>query len=189
MGLRQTVAEWIRIAKDALDFGPEFPAALADHRIGYADKLTQLQTLLEQAQKASQQKDKLIAKLRAANLVFAGSVYFIQKENLFEGPYCTSCLEQQHETGPIVFAPRPKGADGPAAHWVQCTLCGATFCSEQVARYLNPALATPEPAAVAANSEGETPPAKAKSPRASTRRRKNRPPESTEAAADSTQPS
>ena len=178
MGLRQTITEWIRIAKDTLDFGPEFPAALEAHRLGVPEKLAQLQSLLERTRKASQEKDKLIARLQAAggvtgNMVIDGPVYFIKKENALEGPYCTSCFQQNHETSRVVPASRPQGADGPSTDWVQCTTCRTPFRSERTGQYLNPGPTPSTEVPIFPEAEGETQPAKVRSPRASTRRRKN----------------
>ena len=69
MGLRQTISQWIATIKDTLDFGPEFPASVMEHRATFTEELTKLQTLLEQTQKAAQEKDKLIAQLQAAGTV------------------------------------------------------------------------------------------------------------------------
>jgi hypothetical protein len=143
MGLRQTISEWIRIAKDALDFGPDFPAAMAAHRLEFAEELAKLQHLLEQAQKVSREKDELIAKLQAAgairgNMIVDGSAYFVKKENVLDGPFCMSCFQRNHETTRIVPAPKPKGADGPATAWVQCAKCRTLFRSDRIGEYLNP---------------------------------------------------
>ena len=52
MGVRQTVAEWIGIAKDTLDFGREFSTAIEAHRLKLAKRLAKLQFLPMQARKA-----------------------------------------------------------------------------------------------------------------------------------------
>jgi hypothetical protein len=65
MGLGRTISEWIRIIRDAFDFGPEFPAALAAQRARVAEELTQVRHQLEEARKACREKDELIAKLQA----------------------------------------------------------------------------------------------------------------------------
>jgi hypothetical protein len=143
MGLRQTVSEWIRNAKDALDFGPDFPAAMAAHRLEFTEERTKLQHLLEQARKACQEKDELIARLQAGaairgNMIIDGSAYFLKKENLLDGPYCLSCFQQNHETTRLVPAPKPKRADGPAAAWVQCPHCQTPFRSDRLGEFLSP---------------------------------------------------
>lgn len=189
MGLRQTITEWIRIAKDTLDFGPEFPAAIEARHVELAEKLARLQSLLAQARKASQEKDELIAKLQAAggvagNVVLDGPVCFIRKENTLEGPYCTSCFQQNHETSRILPASGPTGTDGPATDWVECTKCRTPFCSERISHYLNPSPAASAPVAGACEGEGETPPAQVRSPRAPARRRKTQRSEPTETFGD-----
>ena len=191
MGLRQTLAEWIQIAKDNLDFGPEFPAALEAHRLGLPQKVAQLQSLLEQTRKASQEKDKLIAKLQATegvvgNMVLDGPAYFIKRENALEGPFCTSCFQRNHETARVVPTSRPQEIDGPEADWVQCTKCRTPFYSERLGQYLNPRPAAPAPVAVPSEAESQTEPAKVRRPRAATRRRKNQPSEATGAFGDAT---
>jgi hypothetical protein len=191
MGLRQTLTEWIRIAKDTLDFGPEFPAALEARHVEIAERLAKLQSLLAQAEKAAQEKDELIARLQAAggvagNLVLDGPVCFVRKENTLEGPYCTLCFQRNRETSRLAPAPQPEGADGPATDWIQCTKCRAPFRSERIGQYLNPGPAVSEPVATVSEGPGEAPPAKARSPRASTRRRKTQPPESMETFGDPT---
>ncbi len=178
MGLRQTITEWIRIAKNALDFGPEFPAAMEARHVELAERLAKLQSLLKQAQKASQEKDELIAKLQAAggaagNMVLDGPVCFIRKENTLEGPYCASCFQQNHETSRIVPASRPKEGDGPATDWVQCAKCQTPFRSERIGQYLNPGPAVSAPVAAPSAEESEAQPARVRRPRAPTRRRRN----------------
>jgi hypothetical protein len=93
MGLREMVSEWIKVLKDTFDFGPAFPAAMAGQRLRSTQELTQLQHLLEEAQEASREKDKLIAKLQAATAISGdvavdGSACCIEtKENILDGPY------------------------------------------------------------------------------------------------------
>ncbi len=191
MGLRQTLAEWIRIAKDTLDFGPEFPTAMEAHRLGITEKLTKLQSLLEQTRKASQEKDQLIAKLQAAGgvtgeMVLDGPVYFIRKTNTFEGPFCTSCFQQNHETSRVVSASQPTGADGPATDWAQCAKCRTPFRSERIGQFLNPGLAASAPVAAVSEEKSETQPAPVKGPRTPTRRRKDQRSEPMDAFGDAT---
>lgn len=191
MGLRQTLAEWIKIAKDTLDLGPEFPAAMEARHVELTERLAKLQSLLEQARKASQEKDAIIAKLRAAggvagDMVLDGPVCFIRKENTLEGPYCTSCFQQNHETSRIVPASKPDGADGPGTDWVQCTRCRTPFCSERISHYLNPRPAAPAPSAVSPEGESQMGPAKARRPRTPSRQRKSQQSEPMEAFGDST---
>ncbi len=115
MGLRQTISEWVTIIKDALDFGPEFPDAMEARRVLFAQESARLQHLLEQTQKASQEKDQLIARLQAVgavagNMVVDGPAYYIRKANTLEGPFCTSCFQRNHEIMRIAPAPKPKGS-------------------------------------------------------------------------------
>ncbi len=191
MGLRQTLAEWIEIAKDNLDFGPEFPAAMEAHRLGLPERLAQLQSLLEQTRQASHEKDKLIAKLQAAgviagNMVLDGPAYFVKRENALEGPFCTSCFQQNHEVSRLVPASRPEGADGPETNWVQCTTCQTPFYSERLGQFLNPRPAAAAPVAVPSEGESQTKPAKVRRPRATTRRPKNQQSEPMGAFGDAT---
>jgi len=181
MGLRQTISEWVRITKDALDFGPEFPAAMAARHCAFAEELTKLQHLLEQARKASQKKDELIARLQAGgvvtgDMVVDGSAYFVRKENVLDGPFCLSCFQQNHEATRIVPAPMPKGVEGSPAEWVQCVKCRTPFRSDRMGEFLHPhkdASAPPE-------GEGEAKPVKATSKlRSQTRQPKSQRPEPT----------
>ncbi|MCL5282582.1 MAG: hypothetical protein M1376_22065 [Planctomycetes bacterium] len=156
MGLRQTISEWVTAIKDALDFGPEFPDAMQARRVLFAQESARLQHLLEQTQKASQEKDQLIAGLQTAgaaagNMVVDGPVYYIKKANALEGPYCTACFQRNHEIVRVASAPRPKGHDGMPADWVQCAKCRTPFRSDRISHYLNPArvpAAGPAPAGV-----------------------------------------
>jgi len=143
MGLRQTISEWVKIIRDALDFGPEFPAAMEARHVLFAQESARLQHLLEQTRKASQEKDELIAKLRAAgavtgNMVVDGPAFYIKKANSLDGPFCTSCFQRSHEVTRIAPAPKPKGADGTSADWVQCGKCKTPFRSDRIGHYLNP---------------------------------------------------
>jgi hypothetical protein len=145
MGLRQTISEWVRIIKDALDFGPEFPAAMEARHVMFAQESARLQHLLEQTRKASEEKDELIARLRATgavsgNMVVDGPAYYIKKANTLDGPFCTSCFQQNHEIMRITPAPKPKGADQTPADWVQCGRCKTPFRSDRISQYLNPSM-------------------------------------------------
>jgi hypothetical protein len=145
MGLRQTISEWVRIIKDALDFGPEFPAAMETRHVLFAQESARLQHLLEQTRKASEEKDELIAKLRAAgavsgNMVVDGPAYYIKKANTLDGPFCTSCFQRNHEIMPIASAPKPRGANETPADWVQCGRCKTPFRSDRISQYLNPSM-------------------------------------------------
>jgi hypothetical protein len=182
MGLRQTIAQWIATIKDTLDFGPEFPASVAEHRATFTEELTKLQMLLEQTQRAAQEKDELIAQLQAAgtvrgDMVVDGSAYYIKRETTLEVPFCTSCFEQSHEIARIAPAPKPKNAEGDPAEWVQCGQCQALFRSERIGQYLNP-----RPAALSPEREEEAKPVKmARKPRAQARQPKDQPSEQTRA--------
>jgi hypothetical protein len=181
MGLRQRFSEWIRSTKDALDFGPEFPAALASQRLTFIEESTKLQYLLEEARRAAREKDELIARLRAqvatiSEMVVAGPAYFIRKQKAFEGPFCTRCFQQDHKTVRIVSAPLPEGADSSANDWVQCIHCRTPFRSEPIAPFLGagrtPAAVPRDPAQpVSADTEGPIAD-KAKKPHPPTRRPK-----------------
>jgi len=147
MGLRQTISEWVRILKDALDFGPEFPAAMEARHAMFAQESARLQHLLEQTRKASQEKDDLIAKLRAAgavtgNMVVDGPASYIRRATALDGPFCTSCFQRHHEITRITAAPEPKDSDGTPANWVQCAKCKTPFRSDRISQYLNPGQAT-----------------------------------------------
>lgn len=174
MGLRQRLSEWITVAKDTFDFGPEFPAAMAAHRLTFVEKLTELQHLLEQTRRAAQEKDELIARLQAAgavkgNMVVDGSAYFIRKGHALEGPFCMACFRQNYETARLMPAPRPEGADGD--DWVQCRKCGTMFQSQRISEFLNPRRTSPaQPEASAAENEGVTPAVPMRKPRAQNRR-------------------
>lgn len=146
MGLRQTISEWVATIRDALDFGPEFPAAMEARHAMFAEESARLQQLLEQNQKASQEKDQLIAKLQTAGavagtMVVDGPAYYIRKANTLEGPFCTSCFQRNHEITRIAPAPKPPGNGGTPADWVQCTKCKTPFRSDRISQYLNPARA------------------------------------------------
>ena len=145
MGLRQTISEWMRIIKDGLDFGPEFPAAMEARHVMFAQESARLQHLLDQTRKAAQEKDELIARLRAAgvvtgNMVVDGPAYYIKQANTLDGPFCTSCFQRNHEINRIASAPKPKGADGTPADWVQCARCQTPFRSDRIRQYLNPTI-------------------------------------------------
>lgn len=183
MGLRQTISQWVGGIKDALDFGPEFPAAMSDRRVQFAEELTQLRNLLEETRKAHEEKDELIAKLQAlgavrGNMIVDGPVYYVKSQNILDGPYCTSCFQHHHEIVRIVPASRPKGADGPAREWVECGKCRTPFRSERIAEFVNPAKTAATETSAAPQGEGETKSAKAaRKPRAQARRPKEQPPE------------
>ncbi len=147
MGLRQTISEWVRIMKDALDFGPEFPAAMEARHAMFAQESARLQHLLEQTRKASQEKDELIARLQAAgavtgNMVVDGPAYYIRRANTLDGPFCTSCFQRNHEITRIAPAPKPKDADETSTDWVQCAGCKTPFRSDRISQYLNPGKGT-----------------------------------------------
>ncbi len=147
MGLRQTISEWVKSVKDALDFGPEFPAAMEAHHAMFAQESARLQHLLEQTRKASQEKDDLIARLRTAgavtgNMIVDGPAYYIRRANTLDGPFCTSCFQQHHEVMRIAPAPQPKGAGETPADWVQCGRCKTPFRSDRIRQYLNPGKGT-----------------------------------------------
>jgi hypothetical protein len=187
MGLRQTISQWIVTIKDALDFGPEFPAVMTDRRVKFTEELTKLQHLLDQTQQAAREKDELIAKLQAAgavqgNMVVDESAYYVKKESTLDGPFCTSCFEQNHEIARIVPAPRPEGADGDSAAWVQCGRCQTPFRSERIGQYLHPRKAAATQIAVSPEATDEAKPVKAaRKPRSQTRQPKTRQPEQAKA--------
>jgi len=166
MGLRQTITQWVGIIKDALDFGPEFPAATTEHQVKFTDELTKLQHLLEQAQSAAKEKDELITKLQAAgaireNLVVDGSAYYVKKDNALSGPFCMSCFQQNHEMSRVMPASKPKGAEGDTTNWVQCVKCRTPFRSERISEYLRPRKAVSTPAAASLEEGDEAKPVKA----------------------------
>jgi hypothetical protein len=143
MGLRQTISEWVTVIKEALDFGPGFPDAMETRRVLFAQEAGRLQHLLEQTQKASQEKDQLIARLQAVgaaagSMVVDGPAYYIRRANALEGPFCTSCFQRNHEIVRITAAPKPKGQDGTPADWVQCARCKTPFRSDRISQFLNP---------------------------------------------------
>ncbi len=165
MGLRQTISEWVTAIKDALDLGAEFPDAMEARRVLFAQESARLQHLLEQTQKASQEKDQLIAKLQAVgaaagSMVVDGPAYYIRRANTLEGPFCTSCFQRSHEVMRIAPAPKPKGGEGTPADWVQCTKCRTPFRSDRISQYLNPARV---PSASGARAEVLLQPDKARS--------------------------
>lgn len=184
MGLRQTISQWIATVKDALDFGPGFPAVMTDHRVKFTEELTKLQDLLDQTQQAAQEKDELIAKLQAAgavrgSLIADGSAYYIKKDNTLDGPFCMSCFQQNHEIAHIVPAPQPKGAEGEPSEWVQCGQCQTPFRSERIGQYLNPRKDAATGTTASPEAQDEAKPVKAKKPRSQTRRTKSQPQEPT----------
>jgi hypothetical protein len=187
MGLRQTIAEWVGNIKDALDFGPEFPTAVADHRAKFTEELTKLQHLLDETQKASQEKDELISKLQATGAVRGDMVvddlaYYVKRDSTLDGPFCMSCFERDHEMTRIVPAPRPQEADGSSAEWVQCARCQTPFRSERIGQYLNPSKTASTPPAVSPQQEDEAKPVKtARKPRSQARQPKDQRPERTKA--------
>ena len=180
MGLRQTISQWIANVKDALDFGPEFPALVTDHRVKFTEELTKLQSLLDQTQQAAQEKDVLIAKLQAAgavrgNMIVDGSAYYVKKDSSLDGPFCVSCFQQNHEIARIVPTPKPKGADGDPSEWVQCGKCQAPFRSERIGQYLNPRETAATGTTVSPEALDEAKPVKAaRKPRSQTRQRVSR---------------
>jgi hypothetical protein len=182
MGLHQTISQWIGNVKDALDFGPEFPAVMTDRRVRFTEEMTKLQHLLDQTQQAAQEKDELIALLQAAgavrgNMIVDGSAYFIRKDNSLDGPFCMSCFQQNHEIAHIVPAPQPAGADGESSEWVQCGRCRTPFRSQRIGEYLNPPETT-----VSLEATDEARPVKAtRKPRSQTRQPKTQSPEQTKA--------
>lgn len=186
MGLRQAVSEWVEIVKDAFGFGPEFPAAMAARRLELAQELPRLKQLLEEAQETCRQKDKLIAKLQAADAVKADmvadeSAYYIKKENVLDGPFCMSCFQRNHEMTRIALSPKPPGADNRSADWVQCVKCRIPFRSDRISRYLNPGKTAPAQTPVSPEGTGRPAPVKA-SPKPRTRRPEKSPSEQPESA-------
>jgi hypothetical protein len=178
MGLRQTISQWIATVKDALDFGPGFPAVMTDHRVKFTEELTKLQDLLDQTQQAAKEKDELIAKLQAAgavrgSLIADGSAYYIKKDNTLDGPFCMSCFQQNHEIAHIVPAPQPKGAEGEPSEWVQCGQCQTPFRSERIGQYLNPRKDAATGTTASPEAQDEAKPVKAKKPRSQTRQPKS----------------
>jgi hypothetical protein len=177
MGLGQMLAGWIAVIKNELDFGPEFRAALTEHRVKIVDEVERLQRLLGEARKAAQERDELIIKLRAteaiqSTVVADGVAYYIRKESVLDGPFCTTCFQQNHEIARVVSAPKPRGADGDPAEWVQCTKCRTPFRSERIGQYLS-AREPAAPAPAAENAEAKSSPA-ARKPRSRTRPSKDR---------------
>jgi hypothetical protein len=166
MGLRQTISQWIATVKDALDFGPGFPATVAEHRATFTEELTRLQGLLEETRQAAREKDELITRLQAAgkvlgNLIVDGSAYYVRKGNALDGPFCTSCFQQRHEVARIVPGSQPAGADGEPTQWVQCNKCRTPFRSERIGQYLNPCLTVSAPAEVTEREPQKAEPARA----------------------------
>lgn len=188
MGLRQTIAQWIATIKDTLDFGPEFSAALTEHRVKFTEELERLQHLLEEARKAAREKDELIAKLQTTaavrgNVIVDGSAYYLKKETTLDGPFCTSCFQRRHEITRIVPAPQPQGTDGDAREWVQCLKCQTPFRSERMAQFLDPQhTAAPGTLSSAAAQEAEPLPG-ARKPRSRARSPRGQSTEATRAPA------
>jgi hypothetical protein len=187
MGLRQTISQWIATVKDALDFGPEFPAVMTDHRVKLTEELTKLQNLLDQTQQAAKEKDELIAQLQATgavrgNMIVDESAYYVKKDNTLDGPFCMSCFQQNHEIAHIVAAPKPKGADGDPSEWVQCGKCQTPFRSQRIGQYLNPPRTAATETTVSPAATDEAKPVKAtRKPRSQTRQPKTQRPEQTQA--------
>lgn len=187
MGLHQTISQWIANVKDALDFGPEFPTVMADHRVKYTEEMTKLQHLLDQTQRAAQEKDELIAKLQAAgavrgNMIVDGFAYFIKEDSILDGPFCMSCFQQNHEIARIVPAPKPQGADGDPSEWVQCGRCQVPFRSQRIGQYLSPRETAATGTAIPPEATDETKPVKAaRKPRSQARQPKTQQPEQTKA--------
>ena len=179
MGLRQTVSESVRIVKDAFGFEPEFPTGLAAYRVGLTQELARLQQLLGEAQKACEEKDELIAKLQAAcaikdDMIADGSAYYIKKEGILDGPFCTSCFQRNHEMTRIVLAPKPSGADKCSADWVQCAKCQTPFRCDRISGYLSPSKTISTETPAPPGGSGEAKPAKARrKPRTPHRQPKN----------------
>jgi hypothetical protein len=189
MGLRQTISQWIATVKDTLDFGPEFPTVMTDRRVKFTEEMTKLQDLLNQTQQAAREKDELIAKLQAAgavrgNMIVDGSAYYVKNQSTLDGPFCTSCFQQNHKIARIVPAPRPEGADGDPSEWVQCGRCQAPFRSERIGQYLNPRRSAAAQIAVSPAPTDEARPAQAaRKPRSQARQPKAQRPEQTKATA------
>jgi hypothetical protein len=180
MGLRQTISQWIANVKDALDFGPEFPAVVTDHRVKFTEELTKLQDLLDQTQRAAQEKDELIARLQAAgavrgNMIIDGFAYFVKSNHSLDGPFCLSCFQQNHQIAHIVPAPKPEEADGAPSEWVQCGRCQVPFRSQRIGQYLNPRETAATGDTVLPEATAEAKPVKAtRKPRSQTRQRVSR---------------
>jgi hypothetical protein len=192
MGLRQRISEWVSIIKDALDLGPEFSAAVEARRVMFAREAARLQHLLEQTQKASQEKDELIARLRAAgavigNMVVDGPAYYIRRTNTLDGPFCTSCFQRNHEIVRLASAPRPKDAGQTPADWVQCARCKTPFRSDRISQYLNPGKAT-GPDDKRQKTEDKRPETELQSPLSSDHESEPKPPQSKDSTLRSPNP-
>jgi hypothetical protein len=179
MGLRQAVSELVTITKDTFGFGPGFSDAAAARRFKCTDELDRLQREIEEIQKACAAQDQRIAKLQAAlaitgDMVADESAYYIRKDGVLDGPFCTSCFQRNHEIARIERTPAPSGADQRSANWVQCVKCRTPFQSDRISQNLNP---SPTAAAQTPASPGEAAqakPAKAPpKPRTRSRRKKS----------------
>lgn len=131
-----------------LDMGLGDPT-LASQFIELKRQVTELQSIVAEANRISKEKDEVIAKLKAAmaikgNMVIDGSAYYMQKgKKVVDGPFCTSCFDRHQETIRLLNAPKPPGAAGRHLEWVQCPNCQTPFRSRQVGEYLKTQQATP----------------------------------------------
>lgn len=111
-------------------------------RVGVVKEIRELKEELSTLASQLAQLKQQVAKLQAAtvireDMIVDGSVYFIKKDgSTLDGPFCTSCFDQNHERVRIVPAAKPKGAEGRQSEWVQCSKCQAPFHSKRASEHL-----------------------------------------------------
>jgi hypothetical protein len=180
MGLRQAFSAWLENTKDAFGFGGEFPELVAAQRHKSPEDSAELKRLLEEAREDCHQKDERIAQLQAtpaaqdatqADMVVDGPAYYLRKGESLDGPFCTSCFQQNHEVSRIVSAAKPSQDSGVSSDWVLCTKCRTPFRSDRISHYLNAGKTQSETAPASAQAEASPPPVVAPpKPRARPRR-------------------
>ena len=144
----ERILRQVRNIKETLDLEDE-PSTLTSQLVQLKQQMAQLQGRLDETRRLSQEKDELIAELQTVaalrdNMIIDGAAYFIKKDRgALDGPFCTSCLDQNHETVRIIPATKPKGAEGDKSEWVQCSKCKTPFRSQRLGQYLNPPQAKP----------------------------------------------
>ena len=148
----ECILRQVRNIKETLDLEDESPT-LTSQLVQLKQQVAQLQSRLDETRRLSQEKDGLIAELRSVaalrdNMIVDGAAYFIKKDSgVLDGPFCTSCLDQTHETVRIIPATKPKGAEGDKSEWVQCSKCKTPFRSKRLGQYLSPPQSEPAAAA------------------------------------------
>jgi len=89
-------------------------------------------------------KDETIKKLREAlelkgNMKCEHSAYWLKDDqgNTIDGPFCTNCFDNEHDTRRLVQGGIPSGGAGHHWEWVQCPKCNKPFRQKHVGVYLN----------------------------------------------------